>query len=426
MELVTICFVVLLVLNVPIAFTIGISSLAFFIMNPSLSLIIPVQKMVASTQSFPLLAVPFFVLAGNLMNATGITSRLIKFSTVLTGHMRGGLAHVSVVLSTLMGGISGSAVADAAMEARILGPAMDERGYSKGYAASAIALPSLITATIPPGVGLILYGVTGGVSIGKMFIGGLIPGLIMMVVLMITAGVIANKRNYPVERETPPSRKEVWESLKESIWALLFPIILIIGIRFGVFTASEAGAFAVIYAFVIGRFVYKELTWKGLIETLKTTIADNGAILFIIMAAGIFGYAIIYDKVPQGMATFIIGISENPTILLAIILSFVFVCGMFMEATANTLLLTPIFLPIIRDLGFDPVHFGILFMTIVTMGGMTPPVGAVMYTTCNIMDCPVEEYVKESMPWIAAIIIEIIILATFPGLVTFLPNLVFG
>ncbi|ABR47495.1 TRAP dicarboxylate transporter, DctM subunit [Alkaliphilus metalliredigens QYMF] len=425
MELVGIFFVVLILLNVPIGFTIGISSLAFFFLNTNVSLITPVQSMVASTQSFPLLAVPFFVLAGNLMNATGITSRLIKFSTVLTGHMRGGLAQVSVVLSTLMGGISGSAVADAAMEARILGPEMAKRGYPKGYAAAVIALPSLITATIPPGVGLILYGVTGGVSIGKMFVGGIIPGFIMMIILMITAGFIATKRDYPVERETPPSGREVWESLKESIWALLFPVILIVGIRFGVFTASEAGAFAVIYAFVIGKFVYKELSWQGLLETLKMTIADNGVILFIIMASGIFGYAIIYDRVPQSMATLILGISDNSTILLLIILAFVFICGMFMEATANTLLLTPIFLPIVISLGIDPVHFGIIFMTIVTMGGMTPPVGAVMYTTCSILDCPVEDYIKESMPFILAIVIQIIILIAFPGLVTFLPNLIF-
>lgn len=425
MELVVILFVILLLLNMPIAFTIGISSLGLFLINTDLAPIIPVQKMVASTQSFPLLAVPFFVLAGNLMNSTGITPRLIKFATVLTGHMRGGLAHVSVVLSTLMGGISGSAVADAAMEARILGPDMIKRKYSKGYAACVIAFTSLITATIPPGIGLILYGVTGGVSIGKMFVGGIIPGLIMMVILMIASGLIANKRDYPVERTKPPTIKEVWDSFKETVWALIFPLILIIGIRFGIFTASEAGAFAVVYAFIVGKFIYKELTWEGLIDTLETSITDNGVILFIIMAAGIFGYVITYEQVPQTIAMTILGFSNSRLILLFIILTFVFICGMFMEATANTLLLTPIFLPIIKQLGFDPVHFGIVFMTIVTMGGMTPPVGAVMYTTCAILDCPLEEYIKESIPFIIALLIEIVILVFFPQIVLFLPNLIF-
>lgn len=426
MVVVAIVFLILLMLNVPLAFTIGISSLFFFFTNSDLSLTIPVQKMMASTQSFPLLAVPFFVLAGNLMNATGITTRLIKFSTVLTGHMRGGLAHVSCVLSTLMGGISGSACADAAMESRILGPAMDEKGYSKGYSASVIAMTSLITATIPPGVGLILYGVTGEVSVGKLFIAGIIPGILMMFALMFTSGIIAKKRQYPVERDTRPSFKEVWDSMLESIWALIFPIILIVGIRFGLFTASEAGAFAVVYAFIIGKFVYKELTMKGFVEVLKTTLSDNGVILFIIMASGIFGYDIIYDKVPQSMAMFITGLSGNKWVVLAIILGFVFIAGMFMEATVNTLLLTPIFLPIIKSFGFDPVYFGILFMTIITMGGMTPPVGVTMYTTCSILKCPIEDYVKESWPFILTVVLEVAFLAAFPDLVTFLPNLVFG
>jgi tripartite ATP-independent transporter DctM subunit len=422
---VAIIFIILLLLNVPLAFTIGISSLFFFFTASSLSFTIPVQKMMASTQSFPLLAVPFFVLAGNLMNATGITRRLVNFSTVLTGHLRGGLAHVSCVLSTLMGGISGSACADAAMEARILGPAMTEKGYSKGYSAAVIGMTSLITATIPPGIGLILYGVTGEVSVGKLFIAGIIPGIIMMFALMFTSGMIAKKRAYPVERETPPAWKEVWTSLIDSIWALIFPLILIVGIRFGFFTPSEAGAFAVVYAFFIGKFVYKELSMKDFFEVLRTTVSDNGVILFIIMASGIFGYDIIYDKVPQNMAMFITGLSNSKWMILTIILGFVFISGMFMEATVNTLLLTPIFLPIIKNYGFDPVYFGILFMTIVTMGGMTPPVGVTMYTTCSIMNCPIEDYVKESWPFVLAIIIEIVVLASFPGVVTFLPNLIF-
>ncbi|MFA5014604.1 MAG: TRAP transporter large permease [Actinomycetota bacterium] len=426
MQLVAIVFVVLLILKVPLAFTIGISSLSFFFMTPDVSWITPVQRMVSTTQSFPLLAVPFFVLAGNLMNATGITRRLIDFSTILTGHMRGGLAHVSCVLSTLMGGISGSACADAAMEARILGPDMVKRGYSKGFSAAVIGLTSLITATIPPGIGLILYGVTGSVSIGKLFVAGIIPGIMMMFFLMFVSSRIAKKRQYPVENDRPPTGKEVWKGLKASIWALIFPLILIVGIRFGIFTATEAGAFAVVYAFIIGKFVYKELTWKGFFHVVRTTLSDNGVIMFIIMCSGIFGFAITYDKVPQTMAAFIGGISQNSYVIIFIVLLFILIAGMFMEATVNTLLLTPIFLPIVRELGVDPVHFGILFMTLITMGGMTPPVGVTMYATCSIMKCPVEDYVKESLPFIAVILVEIVILVFFPQIFMWLPNLVFG
>ncbi|MDR2538033.1 MAG: TRAP transporter large permease subunit, partial [Bifidobacteriaceae bacterium] len=213
-------FLILLVLNIPLAYTIGIASLAFFLQNPDLSWVTPVQKMVAATQNFPLLAVPFFVLAGNLMNASGITKRLIRFSNVVVGHISGGLALISCILSTLMGGISGAAAADAAMETRILGPAMLKRGYTKGYASAVNAISALITATIPPGVGLILYGVTGGVSIGQLFLAGIVPGVIMMFILMITSWRIAKKRGYPVEHENPPTLKEVGKAGIDAIWAI--------------------------------------------------------------------------------------------------------------------------------------------------------------------------------------------------------------
>jgi tripartite ATP-independent transporter DctM subunit len=425
MTAVAIVFLILLVLNVPLAFCIGVSSLAFFLVTPDVAWITPVQRMVAQTQSFPLLAVPFFVLAGNLMNATGITSRMIRFSTILSGHMRGGLAQVSIVLSTLMGGISGSAVADAAMESRVLGPDMIKRGYSKGFIAAVLAMGGLITATIPPSVGLILYGVTGGVSIGKLFVAGIFPGLLMMVMLMIACGITAKRRGYPRESPTWPSLREVWSGFLESVWALLFPFLLIGGIRFGIFTASEAGAFAVIYAFVVGVFIYREMTVAGFYQVVKLTISDNGVIMFIIMAANIFGYAITFDQVPQTMAEVIAGISSNRWICLLIILVFVFVAGMFVEATVNTLLLTPIFLPIVKNFGFDSVHFGILFMTLVTMGGMTPPVGVTMFATCSILKCPFEDYVRECVPFVVTIVLEVVILTFLPDAVMWLPNLVF-
>ena len=426
MVLVSIVFAILLLLNVPLAFTIGVSSMLFFLFNPDLPLTIPAQRMVSGTQSFPLLAVPFFVLAGNVMNAAGITKRLMRFATVLTGHLKGGLAHVSIVLSALMGGISGSANADAAMEARILGPSMIKKGYSKGYSAAVIGLSSLITATIPPSIGLIIYGFIGEVSIGKLFVAGIVPGLFMTGILMVAATFIAGRRGYVPERETRATFGELIHCIRESIWALLFPLILIVGIRFGIFTPSEAGAFAVVYAFIIGKFVYKELNWKSFQAVLLQTVEDNGIIMLIIICSAIFGYAIIYDRVPQSMANFVIGLSNNPHILLAIILGFLFVAGMFMEATVNTLLLTPIFLPIAKSIGIDPVHFGILMMTTVTMGGMTPPVGVTMYTVCSLLDCPTEKYVVESVVFVIAIVIEITILATFPQVVMFLPNLVFG
>lgn len=418
-------FVFLLAIGMPVAFSVGISSLVYFVVE-QVPVQIVIQRMVSSTQSFSLLAVPFFVLAGNLMNETGITKRLIKFSTVLTGHMLGGLAQVSVVLSLLMGGISGSATADAAMECRILGPDMEKRGFNKGFTAAILAMGGLITATFPPSVGLILYGVTGEVSIGRLFMAGVIPSLLMTIFLMIAVHVTSKKRNYAKEFEKAPTLKDVFTGIADNIWAIMFPIILIVGIRFGLFTPSEAGAFAVVYAFLVGIFVYKELTLKKLFHVLKQTGVDLAVIMFIIICSNAFGYALVTGQVPQTLAALISGVSSNKYVVLAIVMVFVFVVGMFMEATANVLILTPIFLPIMTTLGIDPVHFGILFMILVTMGGMTPPIGVTMYTACGILDCPVEVYTKESLPFIIAVVALLVILALFPQIVLFIPNLVYG
>lgn len=425
MEIVGLLFVIFLLAGMPLAFNVGLSSIPYFIAD-GIPLQVAVQRMISSTQSFPLLAIPFFVFAGNLMNETGITRRLIHFSKLLTGHMRGGLAQVSLVLSALMGGVSGSATADAAMQCRILGPDMIKQGYSKGFAAAILAMGGLITATIPPSVGLILIGITGGVSIGRLFMGGLVPGVLVMIGMMTTTTLLSRKRGYVAIYEKPAPAKEVLKGFFDSIWALMFPVILIVGIRFGLFTASEAGAFAVIYAFIIGKFVYKELSYKKLWLVLRQSSRDLGIIMFIIICSAIFGHAVVMNRLPHTLGQAIGGISSNPYVVLFIILGFLFIIGMFMEATANVLILVPIFLPIITSLGFDPVHFSMLFMLINTLGGMTPPVGVTMYTACSLLDCPIESYTKNAMPYVLSVVIVVAILAFSPQLVLFLPNLVFG
>lgn len=418
-------FVVLLGAGMPIAFTIGVSSVIYFL-TAGLPLQVLVQRMIAPTQNFPLLAVPFFILAGNLMNETGITRRLINFSKVLTGHIYGGLAQVAVVLSTLMGGLSGSATADTAMECRILGPAMAKRGFPKGFTGALLAMSGLITATIPPSIGLILFGVVAEVSIGKLFLAGIIPGILMTIFLMTAVRIISKKRNYAAERQHPPKARQVARELYRNLWAILFPFILIVGIRFGLFTASEAGAFAVVYAFIIGKFVYRELTWKKLYAVLKDSANDISMIMLIIACSSIFGYAVVYDRLPEFLAGFITGISTEPYVILPIILAFLFVIGMFMEATVNVLILAPLFLPIVRSVGIDPVYFGILFFIVNTMGGMTPPVGVTMYAACSLLDCPVNAYAKEAILFIVTVILLVVVLAVFPQIVMFLPNLVFN
>lgn len=428
MTLLLLSFVLFLVLEMPIAFVIGIAGFIYFFTQPMLPFEGAVQMVVLQSQSFAFLAVPFFIFAGNLMNVSGITNRLLSLSRLLTRRMYGGTAQVSVVMSTLMGGVSGSATADAVMETRILGPDMMRLGYGKGYICAVNCTTALITATIPPSLGLIIFGFVGEVSIGRLFAGGLIPGLLMMVFLMATTSITSRIKRYDPPQASLPNLTvaELLANLKESIWALLFPVILIVGIRFGVFTPSESGAFAVIYAILIGKFVYKELTWEKFVDALTTSFKDNGAIMLIIALSGPFSYAITWVQLPVTLSNLIFGITGNPQALMLIMLGFLFITGMFVDSNVNFLLLTPIFLPMVKSLGVDPVHFGVLMATIVTLGVMTPPIGAALYTVCGIIDCPIEEYTKASLPFMGAILLELAILVFFPDVVTFIPNLIFG
>jgi tripartite ATP-independent transporter DctM subunit len=428
MTLLLICFVVFLALGMPIAFVIGIAGFAYFSSVEYLNYETATQMIVSQSQSFTFLAVPFFIFAGNLMNVSGITKRLLGLARLLTRRMYGGTAQISVVMSTLMGGVSGSATADAAMETRILAPEMMRLGYSKGYICAVNCITALITATIPPSLGLIIFGFVGEVSIGRLFAAGIIPGILMMCFLMTATSITSRIKRYDPPRAGAPKLTigELLGNLKDSIWALLFPVILIVGIRFGVFTPSESGAFAVIYALIIGKFVYKELNWQNFKEALITTLKDNGAIMLIIAMSGPFSYSITWVKLPVALSNLILGITNNPQALVLLMLGFLFITGMFVDSNVNFLLLTPIFLPIVKSAGIDPVHFGVLMATIVTLGVMTPPIGSALYTVCGIIGCPPEEYTKESLPFLFAVLLELAILVFLPGLVLWIPNMIFG
>jgi len=426
MLLISIVFVVLMVAGMPVAFATGIAGFVFFVFDAGMPLSVGVQKIASMSQSFPLLAVPFFVLAGHLMNESGITDRLLKVSMVAVGWISGGLAQVAILLSTLMGGVSGSAVADAAMEARILGPAMIAKGYGKGYSAAAIAVGSLITATIPPSIGLILYGYVGNVSIGRLFIAGIIPGLLMMVVLMATAYAIAKRRGYVVANTTKPTFGAMARATWEAKWAILFPVALFFAIRGGVFTPSEVGSFAVFYALAVGFAAHRELTLEKVWRAFAHASSDVGLIMLIILMSGMVGFATIYLQVPQSLAVWMLAGITDPAIIVLVILLFLLIAGLALDSTVMVLLLTPIFVPIVVKVGMDPVHFGILMMSIVTLGGMTWPSGSAMFAVCALMDVSIEEYSIESIPFIAAICALIAVLVFLPGIVLWLPKLAFG
>lgn len=412
----------LIAIGMPVAFAIGVAGTAYFLLP---SVFLPdstaVQRIVAASQSFPLLAVPLFILLGNLMNRAGITPRLVALAMTLAGWMRGGLAQSTLVLSALMGGVSGSAVADAAMQARILGEPMVEKGYDRGFTAALLSIGGLITATLPPSLGLILYGYLGEVSIGRLFIAGIVPGVLLMITLMIATWGVARRRGYRPENDRLPTLAEVWRDLKKGFWAVLFPVWLLVGIRFGIFTPSEAGAFAVAYAMIVGFLIYRELTLASLLEAVTESVRDIGAIMLIILFSGTFGYVITFERVPQSIAEFALTALSNPTVLLFAVSGFLLVLGMLIEATVLVMLLTPILVPVVTAAGIDPVHFGLVMMTLVTFGGMTPPVGVSMFTVCGILQCSYKGYSVEMIPLAAAVLALVAVMILFPQIVLFLP-----
>lgn len=420
---ISILFFVFLALAVPVAFALGLATVPFFLAGEFMPLTVAMQRMIGALENFPLLAVPFFVLAGNLMNVGGITLRLLKFARLLTGWMAGGLGQVAIMLSALMGGISGSAVADAAMEARLLGDEMKKRGYALGFTANVIAFSSVITATIPPSIGLVLFGFVAEVSIGKLLLGGVIPGILMTVVLMVTTSIIAKKHGYKPETVGWPKAREVWDSFLECFWALVFPVFLIVGFRYGFFTATEAGAVVVGYALFVGTFIYRDLTWERFVTCMHESVRDIGMVMLIIAMAAVLGMALTFEQAPRAITGFLADLPGNKYVVLLAVMAVLFAAGMVMEATVNVLLVVPLLLPALIKVGFDPVHMGVVMVILITFGGNTPPVGVIMYTVCGILKCSFSEFVKWSWPFILAMLALITFLCLVPQSVLLLPNM---
>ena len=423
---VVVAFTVLLLLGMPVAFAIGISGCVFFLQHPELPSTIPIQLTISETQNFALLAVPLFIIAGNIMNNGGITHRLLDLASVLTGRMKGGLAQVSIALATLMGGVSGSAIADAAMQARMLGIEMLKRGFPRGYAAGVLSYGSLMTPIIPPGIGFILYGTVGQVSIGRLFAAGFVPAFLLWAALALTIWITARKRGYQPERKTRPTVKEVGRAMWGGLWALLFPVFLLLGLRFGIFTPSEIGAFAVVYALVIGMFAYRLLKRASLKEALEGSFTDVGSVMLLLALSAVFGYGIVFERVPEVISSWMLDLTQSADIVLVLIVIFVLAVGTFIEGGPLIIMLTPIFLPLVTQVGIDPVHFGLIFVIAATIGNFTPPVGAALFAVCQILKCPMGQYTRESMPFLIAVSAVTLFLIFVPEIVLWLPDLIFG
>lgn len=426
MLVVAIAFAVLILIGMPVAFAIGISGVLFFVQHPELPFTIPIQQTVSQTQNFALLAIPLFIIAGNFMNKSGITEELLNLASVIAGRLRGGLAQVSLVLSGLMGGVSGSAIADAAMQSRMLGAEMIRRGMSRGFTAGVLSFGSILTPIIPPGLGFIIYGTIGQVSIGRLFAAGFVPAFLLWIGLALTVSVVSRRRGYPAARERRASLAETAAALRGGIWALMFPLILLAGLRFGIFTPSEIGAFAVLYAVFIGFAVYRKLSTKSFIEALESSLSDVGAVMFLIAISAVFSYGIVIERVPELISGAILGITDSLSGVMALIVLVILVLGFFIDATVLIIMLTPIFLPLVRQLGGDPVHFGVVFVVAATIGNFTPPVGAAMYAVCSILKVSVKDYTRESVPLFVAVAIVALALIFIPEIVLFVPDLLFN
>ena len=417
-----IVMLVVLFLKVPVYIAVLAGSLIYFIKNPSANPIIFAQQSITGVEKISLLAIPFFVCAGIFMNYTGVTKRIMNFCEVVTGRLPGGLAQVNVLLSTLMGGLSGSNIADAAMEAKMLVPEMTKKGFSLEFSSVVTAASSMITPLIPPGIAMILYGVIANVSIGKLFISGIGVGTLLCVTKMLLVGYLSNKRGYGVITREKMTLKKFNSVFKPAFLPLCLPIVIIGGIRLGIFTATEAGAVSIVYALVLG-IIYKEMKFGDIYKGLKETVVTTSSIMLIISAASVFSWILTKEKIPQQLTGYIMTVIDNKYIFLLVINIFLLIVGMFIEGNASMIVLVPLLAPIAQAYGIDEIQFAMIYIFNNAIGALSPPMGTLMFVTCSITKCKTASFIKEAIPFYILLVVNLLLLTYFPPFTTFLVNL---
>lgn len=414
-------FVLMVALNVPIAASLGLAAIAAIVFSQSVPLIVVGQKLFASIDSFPLMAIPFFMIAGNLMERGGISRRLITFANTMLGSFTGGLALVGILASMFFAAISGSSPATVAAIGSIMIPAMVRNGYSKEFATATQASAGFIGVIIPPSIPMVTFGVVTGTSIGGLFMAGFTPGLLFGLLLMVVAYFVSAKHRYVGEKKS--SFAEMLAAFKESILALLMPIIILGGIYGGIFTPTEAANVAVVYGLVVGLFIYRELTWKDLPEILKSSAISSAMVMLIIATASAFGLILTREAIPAQIAELFLGLTSNPLVLLLLINLMLLVVGTFMETNAAIIILAPIFFPVIQQLGIDPVHFGIIMVANLAIGMITPPLGVNLFVACGISKLTIEQLVKANWKYLFVSLLGLALITAFPWLSLWLPKL---
>jgi tripartite ATP-independent transporter DctM subunit len=414
----------LIMINVPIAVAMGLTAIIFFVGlgNASLLTMLP-QRMYASTTGFTLLAIPFFILAGNLMNTGGVTGRIFRFAKAVIGHVPAGLGHVCVVANVIFSGMSGSAIADAAGLGQVLHKAMVDNGFKPKFSAAIVATAATIGPVIPPSIPFVLYGALTGVSVGKLFLAGFIPGALMAVVMMAAIAFLAKR--YGLPRGDKADLKEVMVSIREAILPLLTPVIIIGGILTGVFTPTEAAVVASLYALFLG-FLYRDLKLKDLPRVFWLSVKQTISLLFIIAAAGFFGWLTIHQRIPDKIIHSLTNMSATSSGILAMVIIIMLILGCFLEGNAIFIITIPIFLPIAQKFGIDLVNFGVVMTLLIMIGNLTPPVGMCLFAVTSFSKVSIGTLAKEVWPYLIGIFIVTVLIAYVPQIATFLPNLIMG
>jgi tripartite ATP-independent transporter DctM subunit len=412
-------------LGMPIFISMGISSFIYILcFHKSIPLLVIPSNMIGMLDSFGFLAIPFFFLAGDLMNTGGITKRLVDFAAALVGHIKGGLSHVSIIANMIMAGVSGSAVADASATGSVLIPAMKEDGYPAEYSAAVVAAAATVGPIIPPSIPMVIYGLLVNVSIGKLFLAGAVPGFLMGLYMIVTSYVISKKRNFPARPRA--TFRQMVLALFRSSFALMMPLIIILGIVMGIVTPTEAGVVAVFYALFVGLFIYKELHWKDVPRIFRESMINSSYIMIILASSGVFSWLIASMGAGEILARFFTSISSSKWVILGILNVFFLFWGCLLDPNTGLVVVVPMLMPVIEKLGIDPVHFGVVMILNLMIGLVTPPVGFLAYVTTTIAGARFEQVVKESWVFILALLLALLTVTFFPELVLWLPRTLMG
>ncbi len=413
-----------ILLGLLVAFALLLSALALMVQLDTVSVDILSQSLINGIDSFPLLAIPFFLVAGEVMSTGGLSRRIVRLATSMLGHRKGGLGYVAILTSVLLAGLSGSAVADAAALVSILYPMMKQGGYPQGRSLGLLASGGIIAPIIPPSLPLIVVGVAGNISIAKLFLAGIAPGLMMGLALMVTWSILV--RREPLDVSERATAAERWQAFKGSFWALLMPVIIIGGIRTGIVTPTEAAVVAAVYAILVSMVFYREMTWGELVGALIRAGRATAMVMFLVGCAMVAAWLITIAQLPQQLATALGALVDNPRFLMLVIMAIVFLVGMVMDLVPSVLILVPLLMPLIKLAGIDPVYFGLMFIMNSCIGLITPPVGSVLNVVCGVGRAPMSTVVAGTLPFIVVYLFLLGLFILFPALIIVPMNIIAG